>query len=270
MPHPSHRQEVEAVKKSEHCELDCISVANMRQSDALTIARWTPGRTLMYRAALGVYRAADWTKTTVIAVGGGNNGGDGYALACILAANGRPCRIVRLSEKRTEDSGYYAAQAAALGVPMETYAPGVFSGCDTVVDCLLGTGFQGSLRDPWRTAVQEINACGARVVSVDINSGMNGDTGEAELAVRSDLTVTVGYVKDGLVTAQAGRWIKRLRVADIGIVLAKKERRIVCAEAWDDARKDAAIPCPPWLDMTPIDVRTASEETTFLHREECK
>ena len=236
--------------------LDCISVENMRESDRMTIERFCPGRTLMYRAALGVYRAAQWDGMTAIAVGGGNNGGDGYALACILARNGQRCRIVKLSEKLTEDSGYYAAQAAALGVPMAAYAPGAFSDCDTVVDCLLGTGFQGSLREPWLGAVEEINACGARVVSVDINSGMNGDTGEAETAVCSDLTVTVGFVKRGLVTEHAGRYMKRLVVADIGIVLARREARIgPVGESGPDL-----LPCPPWLDRSPIDVRDASKE----------
>ena len=54
--------------------LDCISVANMRESDRLTIERFCPGRRLMYRAALGVFRATDWDGVTAIAVGGGNNG----------------------------------------------------------------------------------------------------------------------------------------------------------------------------------------------------
>ena len=236
--------------------LDCISVENMRESDRMTIERFCLGRTLMYRAALGVYRAARWDGMTAIAVGGGNNGGDGYALACILARNGQRCRIVKLSEKLTEDSGWYAARAAALGVPMAAYAPGAFKDCETVVDCLLGTGFRGGLREPWLTAVEEINACGARVVSVDINSGMNGDTGEAESAVRSDLTVTVGFVKRGLVTEHVGRYMKRVMVADIGIVLARREARICPA----GEPGPGLIPCPPWLEPSPIDVRDATEE----------
>ena len=252
---------------TEEKTLACISVANMRDSDAFTIANYTSGRVLMYRAALGVYRAvqrelgaAGWDGETVIAVGGGNNGGDGYALACILARAGRPCRIVKLSDKLTEDSGYYAKQAEALGVPMAAYTPGAFSGCDTVVDCLLGTGFQGSLREPWRSAVEEINHSGARVVSVDINSGMNGDSGEAETAVRSDLTVTVGFVKQGLITEQAGLWMRRLVVADIGIVLARQEGRIIPAAEWEKSPKPGILPCPLWLEMMPINVRTASQE----------
>lgn len=237
--------------------LDCVSVANMRESDRLTIERFCPGRTLMYRAALGVFRAADWDGVTAIAVGGGNNGGDGYALACILARNGYRCRIVKLSEKLTEDSFFYANLAANLSVTMEPYAPGAFAACDTIVDCLLGTGFQGSLREPWLSAVKEINGSGARVISVDINSGMNGDTGEAETAVRSDLTVTVGFVKRGLVTENAGQYMKRLVVADIGIVLAWEEDKI-CTSGETELPAGWCA-CPPWLRREPIDVRSADE-----------
>ncbi len=242
--------------------LDCISVANMRESDRLTIERFCPGRRLMYRAALGVFRATDWDGVTAIAVGGGNNGGDGYALACILARNGHRCRIVKLSEKLTEDSAYYAKLAAGFGVPMEPYAPGVFADCDIIADCLLGTGFQGSLREPWLSAVQEINTSGARVVSVDINSGMNGDTGEAETAVRSDLTVTVGFVKRGLVTENAGRYMKRLVVADIGIVLTRQEDKL-CTSG-ETEPPSGWIACPPWLEQEPIDVRSADERELAL------
>ena len=101
--------------------IDCISVENMRESDRLTIERYVTGRTLMYRAALGVYRAVSWHGDIAIAVGGGNNGGDGYALACILANENIPCRIVTLSEKLTDDSTFFAEKANALGVPKETY-----------------------------------------------------------------------------------------------------------------------------------------------------
>ena len=233
--------------------LDCISVENMRESDRMTIEKYVSGRTLMYRAAMGVYRAVKWHGEIVIAVGGGNNGGDGYALACILRRNDFTCRIVKLSEKLTDDSGYYARQAESLDVPCETYARGAFADADIVVDCLLGTGFQGALREPWLSAVKEINSSKAEVVSVDINSGMNGDTGEAETAVQSDITVTIGYVKRGLVSPNAARYMKKLVVADIGIILAKKEEKIVPADA-NKQSDDGSIPAPDYLVPEPIDV----------------
>ena len=105
--------------------------------------------------------------------------------------------------------------------------------------------------------MKEINDSGVRVISVDINSGMNGDTGEAETAVCSDLTVTVGFVKRGLVTENAGRYMKRLAVADIGIVLAKEEDKICTSGATEPP--SGWLACPPWLDRDPIDVRSADE-----------
>lgn len=241
--------------------IDCISVENMRESDRLTIEKYVPSRTLMYRAALGVYRAVNWHGDIAITVGGGNNGGDGYALACILASNNIPCRIVTLSEKLTADSAFFAGQADAFGVPKETYAAGVFKNADIIVDCLLGTGFQGSLREPWLGAVREINACKAYVVSVDINSGMNGDTGEAETAVVSDITVTIGFVKRGLVAENAAMYIKKLVAADIGIVLAKQEYKLCPETEYNEKNDDTIIPAPAYLRFEGIDV--SGEEMCF-------
>ena len=239
--------------------IPCVSVANMRESDRKTIESVTPGLTLMYRAAMGVYLAADWPGETVIAAGGGNNGGDGFALACILHARGHACRVVTLSERLTPDSAHFAARARALGVPVTPYAPGAFSGCGTVVDCLLGTGFSGEVRPPYSAAIEEMNAAGARVVSVDIPSGMNGDTGEVSRAtVRADLTVTIAFVKNGLVAPGAEKYVGRLVCADIGIVLDREENCVCAAEEWDAAAaaRENVFPAPPWLEMTPIDVQT--------------
>jgi NAD(P)H-hydrate epimerase len=228
--------------------LDCISVENMRLSDAMTIEKYVPSLELMHRAAMGVFQAVDWQGRIAIVVGSGNNGGDGFALACILCRENIDCAVFTVSQRLSADSTHYAAKAAELGVPITPFAPGCLDGFDMVVDCLLGTGFQGALRENYRTAIEEINASNAQVISVDINSGMNGDTGEGELIVRSDLTVTIGFIKNGLVTPNAGRHMKRLICADIGIRLAKEENKICTI----DEHHPNAIPCPSWLDMTVI------------------
>ena len=230
--------------------LDCISVENMRLSDALTIEKYVPSLDLMHRAAMGVFRAVDWQGRIAIVVGSGNNGGDGFALACILHEHKIACTIFTVSQRLSADSAHYAARATELGVPITPFAPGCLDGFYMVVDCLLGTGFQGALRENYRTAIEEINASNAQVISVDINSGMNGNTGEGELIVRSNLTITIGFVKNGLVTPNAGNYMKRLVCADIGIRLAKEENKI-CATG---EHHPNAIPCPPWLDMAVIDV----------------
>lgn len=229
--------------------IDCISVENMRQSDAYTIANLVPDLELMYRAAYGVFKAADWHGRTAIVVGSGNNGGDGFALACILKEHNYDCTVFTVSQRLSAVSAYYAQKAASVGVSIRPFEPGCLAGYNIVVDCLLGTGFQGQLRENYRTAIEAINASTAYVVSVDINSGMNGDTGEAELAVRSDLTVTIGYVKRGLISQNAGRHMKCLVCADIGIVLIKKEWKI-CSN--QETLEEGCFRCHAWLDMRPI------------------
>lgn len=245
-----------------------ISVDLMRRSDAYTIEHYVPSKELMYRAAYGVYLAYDsrrgegavsngmhernlmpdgWQgKRIAILTGGGNNGGDGYALAWILKEAGVDSVVVRVSDKLSEDGRYYCEKAEACGVAMRDFAKpeaggadmrdsasavtlgasisdfagnAGLSGYDVIVDCILGTGFKGEVRGNAAEAIKAINKSGAYVISVDINSGMNGDTGEAVLAVRSDLTVSIGYYKQGLFRGDADKYIKELTNVDIGIIL---------------------------------------------------
>lgn len=217
-----------------------VSVAMMRASDAYTIAHFVPGRELMRRAAQGIFDAADaaladtggWQgKRVAILAGSGNNGGDGYALAGILAGQGIRARIFCVSEKFSEDGRYYYEQALAKGVPAGPFLPDAgaesLAGYDLIVDCILGTGFTGTPRGAAAEAIRAINASGAFVVSADINSGMNGDTGEAVLAVRSDLTVSIGFYKTGLFLGRAPELIGELVNADIGIIPAPDEEDVL-------------------------------------------
>ena len=202
-----------------------ISVEMMRKSDAYTIANFVPGRELMLRAANGVYESyKEWSgKRIAIVVGGGNNGGDGYALAGILAKKGIPATVIQASVKMSEDGKYYCDIAKELSVEMIPFTEETdLKAYDVIVDCILGTGFTGEVRGTARNVIEAINESGAFVISVDINSGMNGDTGEAALAVRSDLTVSIGYLKTGLVTEAAKKYIGRLVNVDIGIVLVEE------------------------------------------------
>ena len=116
------------------------------------------------------------------------------------------------------------------------------------MDCLLGTGFQGPVRENYRAAIEASNESAANVISVDINSGMNGDTGEGCIVVRSDLTVTIGYVKRGLVTEAAGQHIRRLICAPIGIELVRKEEQLCKPSEYTGP--PGTIPAPKWLDMS--------------------
>lgn len=221
-----------------------ISVALMRESDAYTIEHFVPSVELMYRAAWGVFEAVNWSDRSIaIFVGSGNNGGDGYALAGILAERGMMPTVLQTSEKRSKDGEYYYQKAFSVGVKPELFTPGTnLSRYDIVVDCILGTGFQGAPRGMAACAIEAINHSSSYVVSVDINSGMNGDTGEAVLAVRSDLTVSIGYYKKGMFLGRAPELIGDLTNVDIGIKLLpqKTATQVVAALIWD---KDRFLAC---------------------------
>ena len=209
-------------KMSDITKEKVISVEQMRRSDAYTIENFVPSKELMYRAAEGVYHSYDgWkNKKIAIVVGGGNNGGDGYALAGILRKNGIDSDIYKVSEKMSDDGKHYHDIARRIGVKIEDFGAGTdLSDYQVIVDCILGTGFKGEVRGKAGDAIRAINSSGAYVISVDINSGMNGDTGEAFLAVRSDLTVSIGFYKQGLFRGEADRYIGKLTNVDIGIVL---------------------------------------------------
>ena len=205
--------------------LVAVSVETMRNSDAYTIANFVPSKELMFRAAQGVFHAVDWQgKTVAIVCGAGNNGGDGYALAGILMDSGVMSTIYTVSDKFSEDGAHYRDIAVQKGVKVRAFEENTdLKNYDIVVDCIFGTGFHGMPRGMAAEAIRAMNGSGAYVVSVDINSGMNGDTGEAELAVKSDLTVSIGFYKKGHFLGQAPMLIGDLVNVDIGIILLPNE-----------------------------------------------
>ena len=202
-----------------------ITVKNMRESDQFTINTSASGAELMKRAAQGVFDNVLWKGSIAIICGSGNNGGDGYALAEILLDHGFSPVVLRLGEKLSEDGAYYYKRCVKKGVRealCDEYTD--LSEYDIIVDCILGTGFSGTLRDDMTALIEMINRSQAYVVSVDINSGLSGKNGIASpVAVRSDLTVSIGYYKTGMFLNDASRYIGCLVNVDIGIKLLKKQ-----------------------------------------------
>lgn len=207
---------------------EVVSVKNMRESDAHTIAEHTTSAELMHRAAQGIFDAVQFNSKVAIVCGKGNNGGDGYALACILLEHGITPTVFRVSDKFSPDGLYYYKTAVSHGAEEASLAvPAALNGFDIVVDCLLGTGFSGTVKDEIQNAIEQINASGAYVISADINSGINGDTGVAEIAVNSDLTVSIGAYKTGMFLNDAPYFIDKLTNADIGIHILREEYKLI-------------------------------------------
>lgn len=204
---------------------DSISVENMRLSDAATIEGGISSLLLMYRAAKAISLADEYAGKTAVVVGSGNNGGDGFALATILKRQGKDVAIITVSDHFSEDSIYYRNIAINLGISEVAFEKdiAILDGYDTIVDCLLGTGFIGTPRGNYLDAIMEINNSQATVISADIPSGLNGDSGEYQYAVKATKTVTIGCIKNGLLVNSANERVGQLILALIGISPIYKE-----------------------------------------------
>ena len=201
--------------------LEAISVDKMRRSDKYTIENYTNGAELMLRAANGIFKSCMWlNKKVAIICGSGNNAGDGYALSCLLTKRGYSADIYRLYDKFSTDGKYYYDMAIDMGVKDYIFSSDTdLSSYDIIVDCIFGTGFKGTPTGMAADAINKINKSDAYVVCADINSGLDGDTGKAALAVKSDLTVSIGFYKKGMFLNDAPRLIGDMVNIDIGIVL---------------------------------------------------
>ena len=209
---------------------DIVSCENMRKSDANTIATSVSSTELMWRAANGIYESVDWHGKVGIVCGSGNNAGDGYALALILNQNNIDCEIVLTTDKRSLDGEYYYQKCRDVSIKSCFYGEKPLSEYDMIVDCILGTGFKGELKEEVKTVINEINQSGAYVVSADINSGLNGDSGMCDIAVKSDITISIGTLKIGHFLGCAKDLIGEVKNVDIGIEIVDKPYHLIEAE----------------------------------------
>lgn len=199
-----------------------LSVENMRASDRATIQGGTSGRELMMRAAEGIYDAVSQCgrgRRVLVVCGKGNNAGDGFALALLLAQRNYECTVLRIDDETSEDGNYYLAQCEKIGLSI-TGVIQDYNEFDIIVDCIFGTGFHGTVGEPYRTVIERINNSNAYVVSADINSGLNGNSGRIDkdsVCVKSDITVSIGDFKPGHFLADSMDVIKKKVNCDIGI-----------------------------------------------------
>src|SRR5579875_3464576 len=165
----------------------------MRAADARALASTTQDQ-LVRRAGWAVAAEAlsmlggAYGRRVVVVAGKGNNGNDGRVAAAVLRRRGAAVAIL---------------DAADL--------PARIDPCDLVIDAAYGTGFAGTYRAPDL-------APGARVLAVDIPSGVHGDTGaQSGRALAAERTVTLAALKPGLLMGEGAELAGTVSVADIGV-----------------------------------------------------
>ena len=210
--------------------------AQMRELDRIAIEeRKIPSIDLMERAAEGVAAAAmellpeKPSRCRIAALcGAGNNGGDGIAAARLLFFKGVQvrCFLVGTYEKLTPDSLEMTCRLSDCGVELEPFAPeneeqlGYIRRCDAMVDAVFGVGLSREVAagSVFAAAIDAMNASRAKVVSADIASGVEADTGRIlGRAVRADRTVTFTFPKIGQAVGDGAVYSGDVTVRDIGI-----------------------------------------------------
>ncbi len=214
---PEKPPQLDLVLRDEFALLSC---AEMAKADAAAIAGGSYGTELMEAAGRAVVAAISdhyRPQPVVVICGPGNNGGDGFVVARLLKSAGWS---VRVSLMGTPDAlkGDAAWAARLWKGPMGDLASTPLSGRPLIVDALFGAGLNRPIDGVAAGLIGRINAERLTVVSVDIPSGINGDTGEVMgTAFTAALTVTFFRAKLGHYSAEGLTRCGSLRVADIGI-----------------------------------------------------
>ncbi len=198
-----------------------ISSTEMAVVDANAEALGVPRKQLMESAGNAVARAvreiAEPGASVVLVCGRGNNGGDAFVTARFLSEYDVTVHLLGRAETITTEiarDNWEALRAAELDAREISDSAEIDLGePDAIVDAMLGTGVTGALREPESTAAELINDADAPVISVDVPSGVDSDTGDREgVAVDADRVVTFHDTKPGLDAIDAA-----VTVADIGI-----------------------------------------------------
>ena len=199
---------------------EILTPAEMGQADQLTIGAGTSGLALMERAGMAVAEAVRRARPSgrvAVMTGPGNNGGDGFVAARLLAEAGYEVSVGLLAgrDKLKGDAAFAAASWTGF---TKGLAPGIAEEADIIVDALFGAGLDRSIEGVAAQTINAVNRSRAYVVAVDLPSGISGLTGKPlGTAIEANETVTFFRLKPGHLLQPGRHNSGRLTVADIGI-----------------------------------------------------
>jgi NAD(P)H-hydrate epimerase len=209
-----------------------LSRDEVRAIDCRAIEEFgVPGVVLMENAGRGateVLLGLGVRGPVTICCGKGNNGGDGFVIARHLDIHRVPVRLLLFArpEELTGDAAINYRIVEKSGPPItvrtgpdldEAALARELAGSEWIADALFGTGLAGPVRSPLDRVIAAINASGARVLAVDIPSGLDCDTGQPLGAtVRAQHTVTFVAQKKGFAAPSAREWLGQVHVVGIG------------------------------------------------------
>ena len=209
-----------SIKKGNEKMEKVISPDMMKSYELELMEKGISSYELMKRVAEGAFKRIPENSKVGIVCGTGNNAGDGFALALLLTEAEVDVTIFLTKEMFTETSILYFNQCKEKNIKIENIGNvRNLKGFDCIVDCIFGIGLSRHIKDDcFVDAIGKINKSGAYVISIDINSGLNGNNGKVMgCCVMSDLTLSVGEYKAGHFLNDAKDYIGKLDNIDIGI-----------------------------------------------------
>lgn len=226
-----------------------VKTADMRDMDYEAIHEYgIPGILLMEHAAEAVasYIKAHTDKKSKILIvcGPGNNGGDGFALAWLLAQEGYLHVTIHCSvpyQRMSHDEAVFARICESYPIPMiETEDMGILQDIvqeqDVIVDALFGTGLSRDISGFYDALILAINLSSATVISIDIPSGIHGDSGVImKCAIQADVTITFECLKKGQMLYPGSSYCGEVIVKTIGMPAKLHSRIEDRIEVLDDA-----------------------------------
>ena len=174
-------------------------------------------------------------RSILLLAGKGNNGGDAFAAARLLASRGAKISMYVLASKAEigGDAAINLNRLEKAGLQVSEVLEGrqlghfkdALAASDMVIDGIFGTGFKGKPEGYAKAVIEAVNLAGKPVISIDIPSGVNGETGEVPgVCIKAEATVAFCLPKIGLAVHPGCEYAGKLIVADIGIPSAAIER----------------------------------------------
>jgi hydroxyethylthiazole kinase-like uncharacterized protein yjeF len=242
-----------------------LSRKGATELDRWTIEHGTPGLELMERAGACIAAAIAErfdeeevysARRLLVLAGRGNNGGDGFVVARLLAMQGWTCSVAlchgeprgdseaAASLERWRDAGGSVLDRDAALRALDAEARGEDGGLDVVLDALFGIGLDRKLEPDDIALVRLMNDSGRPVVAVDLPSGLCADTGRVfGAAAAASLTVALGCAKPGLFVGEGPDHVGTLAIADIGLA-APDDANVVPVASLIDHRAVAGLLSP--------------------------
>lgn len=224
-----------------------VTPEEMRRADEATTRLFgMDSSVLMERAALAAYeclkREKFYLNEVLVVCGTGNNGGDGVALARILAEKGIKSDLVLLGDRKKctpQCEKQLAIFEAYEGIVLDSIPEE--KRYTTIVDAIFGISLNRDVEGIYKEAVLKINDLrqtllpAPEILSLDMPSGINGTTGKVMgVSVKADVTVTFAYKKAGQLLYPGASYCGRLYCADIGITDASFEGRFPLIQAYEE------------------------------------